>query len=112
MCNQTDVLVSFYSTVYIFWLIKLLCPSFDQQEMYKEKFIGENPSFLRTDGSALITEVKPQVTPKNVANKEDSQVSKTGPNRMIIRGMTFYKSEPDLMVADDGEPGENRKCKL
>jgi hypothetical protein len=21
--------------------------------------------------------------------------------------MTFYKSEPDPMVADDGEPGEN-----
>lgn len=28
---------------------------------------------------------------------------------MIIRGMTFYKSEPDPMVADDGEPGENCK---
>ncbi len=89
-----------------------MCPSVDQQEKYEEKFIGENPSFLQTDGSALITEVKPQVTPKNVANKEASQVSKTGPNGMIIRGMTFYKSEPDPMVADDGEPGENRKCKL
>lgn len=51
------------------------------------------------------------MTPKVVANKEASQVSKTGPNGMIIRGMTFYKSEPDPMVADDGEPGENCKCK-
>ncbi|XP_034566628.1 olfactomedin-like 2Ba isoform X2 [Notolabrus celidotus] len=74
---------------------------------YEEKFIGKNPSFLKTDGSAQIIEVRPQVTPKNVANKEASQVSKTGPNGMIIRGMTFYKSEPDPMVADDGEPGEN-----
>ncbi|XP_056235500.1 olfactomedin-like 2Ba isoform X1 [Seriola aureovittata] len=74
---------------------------------YEEKFIGENSSFLQTDGSAQITDVKPQVPPNNVANKETSQVSKTGPNGMIIRGMTFYKSEPDPMVADDGEPGEN-----
>ena len=51
------------------------------------------------------------MTPKNKANKEASQVSKTGPNGMIIRGMTFYKSEPDPMVADDGEPGDNCKCK-
>lgn len=51
------------------------------------------------------------MTLKNVANKEASQVSKTGSNGMIIRGITFYKSEPDPMVADDGEPGENCKCK-
>lgn len=51
------------------------------------------------------------MTPKYVANKEASQVSKTGPNGMIIRGMTFYKSELDPMVADDGEPGENSECK-
>ncbi|XP_071343756.1 olfactomedin-like 2Ba isoform X2 [Trachinotus anak] len=74
---------------------------------YEERFVGEKSSFLQTDGSAQLTEVKPQVPPKNVANKEASQVSKTGPNGMIIRGMTFYKSEPDPMVADDGEPGEN-----
>ncbi|XP_041646837.1 olfactomedin-like 2Ba isoform X1 [Cheilinus undulatus] len=74
---------------------------------YEERFIGENPSFLKTDGSAQIIEVRPQVTLKNAAKKEPSQVSKTGPNGMIIRGMTFYKSEPDPMVADDGEPGEN-----
>lgn len=43
---------------------------------------------------------------KDVANKEAAQTSKTG---MIIRGITFYKSEPDPMVADDGEPGENCK---
>ena len=36
-----------------------------------------------------------------------SKGPKTAANGMIIRGMTFYKSEPDPMVADDGEPGEN-----
>ncbi|XP_041790658.1 olfactomedin-like 2Ba isoform X2 [Chelmon rostratus] len=79
----------------------------NSEEKYEEKFIGENPSFLQTDGSAQIIEIKPPVTPKNAANREASQVSKTGSNGMIIRGMTFYKSEPDQMVADDGEPGEN-----
>ncbi|XP_019936443.2 olfactomedin-like 2Ba isoform X1 [Paralichthys olivaceus] len=77
------------------------------EEKYEEKYIGADLSFLQTDGSAQIIEVKPQVTPKNPANKEASQVVKVGPNGMIIRGMTFYKSEPDPMVADDGEPGEN-----
>nr|XP_020462747.1 olfactomedin-like protein 2B isoform X2 [Monopterus albus] len=74
---------------------------------YEERFTVEKSSFLQTDGSAQLIENKLQVTPRNVANKEASQVSKTGPNGMIIRGMTFYKSEPDPMVADDGEPGEN-----
>ncbi|XP_008291452.1 olfactomedin-like 2Ba [Stegastes partitus] len=77
------------------------------EEQYEGKFMAENPPLLQTDGSGQITEVRPQVTPKNVANKEASQVSKPGPNGMIIRGMTFYKSESDPMVADDGEPGEN-----
>ncbi|XP_038571977.1 olfactomedin-like 2Ba [Micropterus salmoides] len=77
------------------------------EEKNEEKFIGENLSYLQTDSSAQILEIKPQVTLKNVANKEASQVSKTGSNGMIIRGITFYKSEPDPMVADDGEPGEN-----
>lgn len=85
--------------------------SVHEQERYEEKFIGENPSVQPTDGSAQITEVRPQATPKNVANKEASPVSKTAPNGMIIRGMTFYKSELDPMVADDGEPGENCECK-
>lgn len=84
-------------------------PSDHQQEKYEEKFIGEKLSFLQRHGSAQIIEVKPQVNPKSVADKEASQVSKTGPNGMIIRGMTFYKSEPEPMVADDGEPGENCK---
>lgn len=39
-------------------------------------------------------------------------MSKAGSSGMIIRGMTFYKSEPDPMVADDGEPGENCECNL
>ncbi|XP_069551153.1 olfactomedin-like 2Ba [Brachyistius frenatus] len=77
------------------------------EEKYKEKIIVENPPVLQTDGSSQIIEDRPQVTPKNVLNKEEPQVSKTGPNGMIIRGMTFYKSDPDPMVADDGEPGEN-----
>lgn len=47
--------------------------------------------------------------PKTTVNKAAAQVSRTGPNGMIIRGMTFYKSEPEPMVADDGEPGENCK---
>ncbi|KAF7645429.1 hypothetical protein LDENG_00204820 [Lucifuga dentata] len=49
----------------------------------------------------------PPATPKVVPKQEASQVGKAGANGMIIRGMTFYKSEPDPMVADDGEPGEN-----
>lgn len=77
------------------------------EEQHEGKFIAENPPFLQTDGSGQIIEVRHQVTPQNVANKEASQVLKAGPNGMIIRGMTFYKSEPDPMVADDGEPGEN-----
>ena len=40
------------------------------------------------------------------------KVPKTAANGMIIRGMTFYKSEPDPMVADDGEPGENCESAL
>ncbi|XP_068447497.1 olfactomedin-like 2Ba isoform X2 [Clinocottus analis] len=79
----------------------------DPDEQHEKKFIGGNPSFLETDVSAQIIEVKPQATLRNVARKETSLVSKTGPNGMIIRGMTFYKSEPDPMVADDGDPGEN-----
>ncbi|CAN9500490.1 unnamed protein product [Ophioblennius macclurei] len=77
------------------------------EDKYEEKFMVENQPVLKTDGSAQIIEVRPEVTPKNVADKEPSEVSKLGPNGMIIRGMTFYKSEPDPMVGDDGEPGEN-----
>ncbi|XP_030583933.1 olfactomedin-like 2Ba [Archocentrus centrarchus] len=79
----------------------------DPEEDYEGKFITESPPFLQTDGSGQITEVRPQVTLRNTANKEATQVSKPGANGMIIRGMTFYKSEPEPMVADDGEPGEN-----
>lgn len=79
----------------------------DPEEKLDGKLIAENQPFLHTDGSGQITEVRPQVTLKSSANKEASQVSKAGSSGMIIRGMTFYKSEPDPMVADDGEPGEN-----
>ncbi|KAM8874383.1 olfactomedin-like 2Ba isoform 2-T3 [Spinachia spinachia] len=68
-----------------------------------ETCIGGDPPSLK----AHVIEVKPPVTLRNVANKEAPPGSKAGPNGMIIRGMTFYKSEPDPMVADDGEPGEN-----
>lgn len=84
--------------------IDFVCVSVHQQGKH-----GENSPILETDGSAQIIEVKPQVTPKNVDNREASRSSKTGPSGMIIRGMTFYKSEPDPMVADDGEHGENCK---
>ncbi|XP_029988675.1 olfactomedin-like 2Ba [Sphaeramia orbicularis] len=75
-------------------------------DKYEEKFIQENQSFLHGHESDVeIIEVSPQV--KNAATQGSSPVSKTGSSGMIIRGMTFYKSEPDPMVADDGEPGEN-----
>lgn len=77
------------------------------EDKYEEKFMVENPPFLQTDDSPQVIEVRPQMTPKDMPDKETSEVSKNGPNGMIIRGMTFYKSEPDPMVADDGEPGEN-----
>ncbi|XP_008334743.1 olfactomedin-like 2Ba [Cynoglossus semilaevis] len=77
------------------------------EEKHEEDKAEENEKETKTSGSAGISEDKPQVTLKTLANKETSQVSKPGPNGMIIRGMTFYKSEPDPMVADDGEPGEN-----
>lgn len=71
----------------------------------------ENPLILQADVSVQASEVRPRATLKSQANKEDSQVPKTRDNGMIIRGMTFYKSKPDPMVADDGQPGENCKCK-
>lgn len=80
-----------------------------KQEKVEERFFGGEPSLPPTGGSAQIIDVKPAVSPNIVANEETPPVPKTGPNGMIIRGMTFYKSEPDPMVADDGDPGENRK---
>ncbi|XP_029004547.1 olfactomedin-like 2Ba isoform X2 [Betta splendens] len=67
----------------------------------------KNSPVVATDGSDQIIEVKALVPVRNVASDEALQSSRTGPNGMIVRGMTFYKSEPDPMVADDGEPGEN-----
>lgn len=71
----------------------------------------ENPPIVQADVSAQVTEVRPRVTPNNTRTK-DSQMLKPGDNGMIIRGITFYKSQPDPMVADDGEPGENCECRL
>lgn len=71
----------------------------------------DNPPVLQADVSVQATEVRPRATLKSKANEEDSQMPKTGDNGMIIRGMTFYKSKPDPMVADDGQPGDNCKSK-
>lgn len=43
----------------------------------------------------------------DVKQQEAPRVTKSGPNGMIVKAMTFYKSDPDPMVADDGEPGDN-----
>lgn len=68
-----------------------------------KKKLAEAFTFTPTENSAEVIEMSPHETSRNSVN----QVTKTGPNGFIIRGMTFYKSEPDPMVADDGEPGEN-----
>ncbi|XP_077462618.1 olfactomedin-like protein 2B isoform X1 [Stigmatopora argus] len=54
-----------------------------------------------------VAKEKPDVAPKKVANKEVSGGSKTAHNGMIIRGVTFYKAEPEPMAIDDGEHEEN-----
>lgn len=79
------------------------------EDKHEGKFPVENPPTLKPNGSGQISDIKLLST---VSNKEDSPGPKPGSNGMIIRGMTFYKSEsepmePDAMVADDGEPGEN-----
>lgn len=79
-----------------------MCSS--QQEQY-ERLAGDDPP----DHHVQIIEDAPLAVPKTTAHKATPRVSRTGPNGMIIRGMTFYKSEPDPMVADDGEQGENCK---
>ncbi|XP_053710232.1 olfactomedin-like 2Ba isoform X1 [Synchiropus splendidus] len=73
----------------------------DLEEVIEEKFTEDSRSSELLNASA---EVK---TDAAVNQKEAPQVTKPGPNGMIIRAMTFYKSDPDPMVADDGEPGEN-----
>lgn len=83
-----------------------------KQQRVEERFLGKDQSLLQRRDSTQIIEVKPEASPKVPGNKETPQVPKTGPNGMIIRGMTFYKSEPDPMVADDGDPGENRRCSI
>ncbi|CAG5861550.1 unnamed protein product [Menidia menidia] len=75
------------------------------EEKYDGGFIVENPPSTRTDGSGQVAEVRPQVTPKNMADRETSREWKTAAREVIRR--TFYKSEAEPMVADDGDPGEN-----
>ncbi|KAM9831395.1 olfactomedin-like 2Ba [Neosynchiropus ocellatus] len=73
----------------------------DLREVIKEKFTEDSRTSEPLNVSA---EVKADVA---VNQKEAPQVTKPGPNGMIVRAMTFYKSDPDPMVADDGEPGDN-----
>lgn len=89
-----------------FWFVHFVRPS--QQEKY-ENLAGDDPPPPQKDedGSVQIIEDAPLTMPKTTVDQAAPQVSRTGPNGMIIRGMTFYKSEPDPMVADDGDPGEN-----
>lgn len=54
--------------------------------------------------------MKPHAAGKKGAKKEVSQESKTALNGMIIRGVTFYKSEPEPLATDDGEHEENGEC--
>lgn len=78
----------------------------NKEEKYDEMFVGSH-GFSRdlSEGPQPTTEVHPQMTPQEGAGPEPSQGVKTGSNGMIIRGVTYYKS--DHMVSDDGEPGEN-----
>ncbi|XP_054646561.1 olfactomedin-like 2Ba isoform X2 [Dunckerocampus dactyliophorus] len=68
-----------------------------------ETFVARTQS----NASAQVTEVKAHSTPKKGADKEVPPGSKSGLNGMIIRGVTFYKSEPEPVTNDDGEPEEN-----
>nr|XP_061790476.1 olfactomedin-like protein 2B [Nerophis lumbriciformis] len=67
------------------------------KEKHGEKFVARTP----------VAKEKPHVAPKKVANTEVSGGSKTAHNGMIIRGVTFYKAEPEPMATDDGEHEEN-----
>ncbi|XP_061540128.1 olfactomedin-like 2Ba isoform X1 [Phycodurus eques] len=84
---------------------KLEWPEASQQATKKdgEKFFARTQS----NDSTQVTKVKSHVAPKKGGNKELSQGSKTALNGMIIRGVTFYKSEPEPMATDDGEHEEN-----
>ncbi|KAJ3599888.1 hypothetical protein NHX12_033842 [Muraenolepis orangiensis] len=76
---------------------------------YEERFVegpGALPTEVKRPDHAM--QEKSVLTPKEETPPQGaSKVLKGAANGMIIRGMTFYKSEPDPMVADDGEPGEN-----
>ncbi|XP_061744786.1 olfactomedin-like 2Ba isoform X3 [Nerophis ophidion] len=68
-----------------------------------EKFVAGT----QLNSSVQVTEVKAHNVPKKATDKEVPQGSKSGLNGMIIRGVTFYKSEPEPATADDGEHEEN-----
>ncbi|XP_004068462.1 olfactomedin-like protein 2A [Oryzias latipes] len=73
----------------------------DPEEKQDGKFVVENPPIVDSE------KVGEMATPENRGGTEASQAVKIHPNGMIIRGMTFYKSDQGAMAADDGEPGEN-----
>jgi hypothetical protein len=99
---HTLLLITIRVVRLIFFLFVLL------QAKYEEKFHGgrgSGPTEERSDGAM---QQKREPTPRvETSLQGGSKGPKTAANGMIIRGMTFYKSEPDPMVADDGEPGEN-----
>ncbi|XP_061680788.1 olfactomedin-like 2Ba [Syngnathoides biaculeatus] len=82
---------------------ELLEASQQETEKHGEKFVSKTQS----NDSTKVTEVKSHVAPKKGGNKDISQGSKTARNGMIIRGVTFYKAEPEPMATDDGDHEEN-----
>lgn len=75
-------------------------------ERYEERFVGGQELSITSLERNETTET-PQAAPDKHTDQEAPQLLGTGPNGMVIRGMTFYKSDTDHMVADDGDPGEN-----
>lgn len=76
------------------------------EERYEERFVGGHELSI-TSLERNETTKTPQAAPDKHTVQEAPQLLGTGPNGMVIRGMTFYKSDTDHMVADDGDPGEN-----
>ncbi|KAM6963003.1 olfactomedin-like protein 2B [Aplochiton taeniatus] len=76
------------------------------EERYEEKFVWGH-ELSRTSLERIETTETPQVAPGKHTDQEAPEVLRTGPNGMVIREITFYKSDTDHMVADDENPGNN-----
>lgn len=104
---QADEIQSLPSQPFLEWQDEKLSRDeiHNEKSEFKETVVEESlPStFTTTENFAEVIEMNPDEASQNSVN----QVTKTEPHGFVIRGMTFYKSEPDPMVADDGEPGEN-----